>query len=113
MALPQGAPWFRRVLLQDGAGVGAGDHALVALEPTGEVAVGRGGHVFATRFEFLVGESHVEGALRDVDLDDVAIADESDGSAVGRFGAGMADPRGVRDSPQIPSGSDQFLDQLR
>jgi hypothetical protein len=76
---------------EDGAGVGASGHPGVAGEPAAGVARGAGRPGLASGGELLLGQADGEGAGRDVDLDDVAVADEGDRAAHGRLGADVAD----------------------
>src|SRR5690606_11218731 len=89
-------PLFRQDA--DGALVGAGREGGVGLQRRRDVALARGGRLPAELVllgaaggELFLGDRKVDRAVRDIDLDEVALAHEADGAALGGFRRGMAD----------------------
>src|SRR5690606_13014012 len=94
-------PWWsalHKSLVAYRALVGTGGQQGVGLERSGDLAGARlGGFptlgvlLGAALGQLLVGNQQVDAALRDVDEDPVAVADQADGAAGRRFRRGVAD----------------------
>lgn len=76
----------------DGPGAGGGDEVRIAAQ------VGIGDEIarwrFAVglaRFQFVVGQTHGQGAARNIDVDDIPFRDEAEGTTFGCFRRNVAD----------------------
>ena len=101
-----GALTYASKLLQHRAGVGAGDHALIPLEPAGKLAVRRRPEGLPAPVQFRGVEFDVEGTGGDVDFDGIAVLNQADGPARGGFRADVADAVAAR-AAREPAVGDQ------
>src|SRR5690554_7629866 len=92
---------------------GGGEHG-VGLERRGDLAIAGGGglpgvyafrlHGCAALGERLVAELDVDGAVGDIDLDDVPLLHQADGTAGGRLGRDVADGESGGAAGEAPVG---------
>src|SRR5690606_34110320 len=111
------APGSSALLLRQdahGALVGAGSEGGISLERGRHIALAGGCGLPAELVllgaagrQFLVGNGKIDGAVRNIDFDQVALTDEADRAALGGFRRGMADRQAGGAARKAPVGDER------